>query len=202
LKREGAKTQRNKGIKPFTTPTEVEVRSCRGYRLSPVWGFSKFLASSRLGVSKFFFFVDMDSSEKTSPRRPVVGCLAVVRRGDKILLVRRAKPPGIGKWGFPGGHLDMGETVRECAVRELREETGIAADAVSVLTAFDFITRDNTGHPMRHYTLIAVLCDWRSGVGELLEDASALGWFTIAETERLDTFPDALPAMRLALTKG
>ena len=131
--------------------------------------------------------------------RPVVGCLAVVRRGGKILLVQRSKPPGIGKWGFPGGHLELGETVSECAVRELREETGIAADASRVLTAFDFITRDDTRTPLRHYTLIAVLCEWRAGDGETLEDASALGWFTLAEAEKLDTFPDALPAMRLAL---
>ena len=131
--------------------------------------------------------------------RPVVGCLAVVTRGDKVLLAQRSKPPGIGKWGFPGGHLEMGETVGECAVRELREETGIDADTVRVLTAFDFIARDDGGRPVRHYTLIAVLCDWRAGDGATLEDASALGWFTIAEAEKLDTFPDALPTMRLAL---
>ncbi len=131
--------------------------------------------------------------------RPVVGCLAVVKRGERILLVQRAKPPGVGKWGFPGGHLEMGETIKDCAIRELHEETGIEADAVRVLTAFDFITRDDAGQPTRHYTLIAILCDWRAGEGELLQDASALGWFTIAEAEKLDTFPDALPAMRLAL---
>jgi mutator protein MutT len=137
----------------------------------------------------------------SSTDRPVVGCLAVVKRGEKILLVRRAKAPGIGKWGFPGGHLEMGETVSECAVRELREETGVEADAVRVLTAFDFITRDEVGTPTRHYTLIAILCQWRAGEGELLADASALGWFTIAEAEMLDTFPDALPAMRLAFAR-
>jgi 8-oxo-dGTP diphosphatase len=130
---------------------------------------------------------------------PVIGCLAVVRRGEKILLVQRAKPPGIGKWGFPGGHLEPGETASECAVRELREETAIAADAVQLLTAFDFVSGD-AGTSRRHYRLIAILCNWRAGEGELLQDASALGWFTIAAAEQLDTFPDALPAMRLALS--
>jgi mutator protein MutT len=148
-----------------------------------------------LAVQNFFFFVM--ASEESS--RPVVGCLAVVKRGETILLVQRSKPPSIGKWGFPGGHLEMGETVLECAVRELREETGISADAARVLTAFDFIMRDEAVKPLRHFTLIAVLCDWRAGDGKTLEDASALGWFTVAEAERLDTFPDALPAMRLAL---
>ena len=131
--------------------------------------------------------------------RPIVGCLAVVKRGATILLVQRSKPPGIGKWGFPGGHLEMGETVLECAVRELREETGIEAETAAILTAFDFIERDAAGKAKRHFTLIAILCDWRAGEGELLEDASALGWFTLAEAESLDTFPAALPAMRMAV---
>ena len=158
----------------------------------------RFLVSWCLGVLvvQFFPFLNMEAEENS---RPIVGCLAVVRRGEKILLVRRAKPPGIGKWGFPGGHLELGETIQECAVRELKEELAIAADAVRILTAFDFITRDSAGNPTRHYTLIAILCRWRAGEGELREEASALGWFTVEEAEKLDTFPDAIPAMRLAL---
>ncbi|MGH6990787.1 MAG: NUDIX hydrolase [Stellaceae bacterium] len=133
-----------------------------------------------------------------SPDRPIVGCLAVVRRDSKILLVQRAKPPGIGKWGFPGGHLEMGETVLQCAVRELKEELEIEAEPRRILTAFDFITRDSAGKPTRHYTLIAILCRWREGEGELIAEASSLGWYNIEEAARLDTFPDALPVMRLA----
>lgn len=56
-------------------------------------------------------------------RHVVVHVLAL--KDDKILLVKRA--PGIleaGKWGFPGGFLDQGENIKECAVRELKEETG------------------------------------------------------------------------------
>jgi 8-oxo-dGTP diphosphatase len=141
----------------------------------------------------------MANLSETSPT--VIGCLAVVRRGQQVLLVQRAKPPGIGKWGFPGGHLEPGETVSECAVRELQEETAIVADAGPILTTFDFVSGD-AGSPRRHYQLVAVLCDWREGDGELLQDALALGWFTIAAAEKLDTFPDALPAMRLALSAG
>jgi len=136
-------------------------------------------------------------TDRSETSAAVVGCLAVVRRGEQVLLVQRAKPPGVGKWGFPGGHLEPGETASACAVRELREETAIAADPVEILTAFDF-SADGPG-AARQYRLIAVLCDWREGDGELLEDASALGWFTIQAAEQLDTFPDALAAMRLAL---
>jgi 8-oxo-dGTP diphosphatase len=123
----------------------------------------------------------------------------MVKRGDKILLVQRSEPPGVGRWGFPGGALEMNETIIDCAVRELREETAIEAQAIAVLTAFDFIEHDPSGAITRHAALIAVLCEWHAGEGELLEEATSLGWFTLAEAETLDTFPDALPAMRLAL---
>ena len=124
--------------------------------------------------------------------RPVHACLAVVERGGKILLVRRAKPPGIGKWGFPGGRLEPGETELQCAERELREELAIEADPVRVLTTFDYAS----------FHLVAVLCRWRAGEGRLIEEASDFGWFALAEAETLDTFPDAVPAMRLAVAQN
>ncbi len=52
-----------------------------------------------------------------------------------------------------------------------------------------------------HFALIAVLLDWRAGEGEPIEDATAVGWFTLAEAEALDTFPDALPVMRRVLER-
>jgi 8-oxo-dGTP diphosphatase len=133
------------------------------------------------------------------PDRPVVGCLAVARRKDKVLLAQRSLPPGIGKWGFPGGVQELGETLFECARRELVEETGIVAEPHSVLTAIEAIRQDDKGKVMTHFTLVCVLLDWRNGEGEPLQDAERVGWFSLAEAEALDTFPDALPVMRLAL---
>ena len=66
-------------------------------------------------------------------QNPVPGAsVAVVepREGeeDAVLLVERARPPGLGEWTIPGGHLELGEDADEGAVRELREETGLVAD--------------------------------------------------------------------------
>ena len=141
----------------------------------------------------------MSRTERLYPEWPLVGCLAVVRRGGRVLLAQRSVPPSIGKWGFPGGRLELGETVFACARRELREETGIDADPVETLTALDMIRRDEAGRVHVHYALVCVLLDWRAGEGEPIEDALAVGWFTLAEAETLDTFPDAVPVMRLAL---
>ena len=79
------------------------------------------------------------------PDRPIVGVLAVVMRGDRALVVRRANPPMPGRWGFPGGVLELGETVAQGAMRELFEETGVKAEAAGPLTVIDTIDRDKDG---------------------------------------------------------
>ena len=53
----------------------------------------------------------------------VAGCLVI--DGDKVLLLRRGIEPEIGKWTFPGGYVDLGETPEQAAIRETIEEVGI-----------------------------------------------------------------------------
>jgi 8-oxo-dGTP diphosphatase len=137
--------------------------------------------------------------DRLYPERPIVGCLAVVRRGNKVLLAQRSLPPGVGKWGYPGGMQELGETLFECARRELMEETGIIAEPASVLTAIEAIRQDEKGKIMTHFTLVCVLMDWRQGEGEPLEDAQQVKWLTLAEAEKLETFPDTVSLMKLAL---
>ena len=59
------------------------------------------------------------------PELPLVGVGAIIIEGDRVLLVKRAHPPIQGQWSIPGGVLEVGEMVREAAVRESREETGL-----------------------------------------------------------------------------
>ena len=125
------------------------------------------------------------------PTQPIIGILAMVRRGDRFLLVRRAKPPNQGRWGFPGGVQELGETVVEAALRELAEETGVEAGSPRIFTTLDAIDRDGEERVRYHYTLIVVLFDWRAGEGEAADDAEALGWFRL---EDIETVP-ALPAV-------
>ncbi len=137
------------------------------------------------------------------PERPWVGVLAAVRRGPRCLLIQRGERVDVGKWGFPGGSLELGETVTECAERELREETGVEATAVGVLTAYDFIRRDSDDRVSFHFTLVCVVLDWGAGEAELLEPQShaAIGWFTPEEVEAkaLPTSDRAVELMRRAL---
>ena len=145
----------------------------------------------------------MTRGDRLYPDRPIVGCLAVVRRGGRVLLAQRSVPPGIGRWGFPGGMQELGETVHACAWRELEEETGIIADPVATLRVIDRIGKDDAGEVKSHFTLVAVLLDWRSGEGTPIEDATALGWFTPEEARAraLELFPHALELMEMALAQ-
>ncbi|WP_208948266.1 NUDIX hydrolase [Segnochrobactrum spirostomi] len=71
--------------------------------------------------------------------RPVPAALAVVAREGRVLLVKRGKAPDLGRWGFPGGRIEPGERHADAAVRELREETGIEAEAGEAIAVLDII---------------------------------------------------------------
>ena len=116
--------------------------------------------------------------------RPVAAVLAVTVRGNRVLLVKRANPPDQGKWGFPGGRLEPGEPVKAAALRELAEETGVAAEALDVLTVLDVIDRDDAGALRYHYVLIAVLCRWRAGEPVAADDALAADWYGLDDLSR------------------
>jgi ADP-ribose pyrophosphatase YjhB (NUDIX family) len=135
------------------------------------------------------------------PDRPIVGVLAVVLRGDKALVVRRSNPPLAGRWGFPGGVLELGETVAQGAVRELFEETGVVAEAAGTLTVIDSIQREVAGRVRYHYTLVAVRGIWRSGEGVADDDAEEVAWFSRADIVDRDLLvaPALLPIFDLAL---
>ena len=138
------------------------------------------------------------------PDRPIVGVLAVVMRGDRALVVRRANPPLPGRWGFPGGVLELGETVAQGAMRELLEETGVIAEAAGPLTVIDTIDRDPEGRIRYHYTLVAVIGRWQSGEGVAGDDADEVAWLTRAELveQGLPTAPALLRLIDLALARS
>lgn len=123
--------------------------------------------------------------------RPVAATIAAVFHDERVLLVRRANPPDAGRWGFPGGKIEPGEPIETAAVRELFEETGIRGRARRVFTAVDVFDRDEHGRLLRHFVLIAVLCDWIAGDPVAGDDALDARWF------RLEDLDDAGLALSL-----
>src|SRR5881227_2147981 len=113
--------------------------------------------------------LDARRAARRYPDRTIVAVLAVVLRGEgsdtKALIVQRAQQPNAGRWGFPGGVLELGETVGAGAMRELVEETGIVAEPAGILNVHDAVSRDDDGRVQFHYVLIAVRGIWQSGEG-------------------------------------
>ena len=144
------------------------------------------------------------STSRHYPDRPIVGVLGVVRRNGRVLLVQRARPPNAGRWGFPGGVQELGETIFEAVARELMEETGLVAEPVEVLTTLDVIERDGEGRVRTHYALIAVLAEWRSGEVSIDDEALDFNWLTVDEVEarNLAMLPSATRIMAIALSKS
>jgi ADP-ribose pyrophosphatase YjhB (NUDIX family) len=124
------------------------------------------------------------------PEVPLVGVGAIIIEGDRVLLVKRAHPPIQGQWSIPGGVLEVGEMVREAAVREAREETGLVVEPGELLGVYDRILRDSEHRIQYHYVLIDFLC--RRVGGELLADSDAadVQWFRREELTLLHLAPD------------
>jgi len=114
---------------------------------------------------------------------PIPAVIAVVVQDDRTLLVRRANPPDAGLWGFPGGKIEFGETVKAAAMRELLEETGVEAQAQDIITTLDVLVQDPSGAMRQHYILIAVQCRWISGMPVAADDALEARWFPIADLD-------------------
>lgn len=132
---------------------------------------------------------------------PVPAAIAVVLRGGCALLVRRANPPDAGHWGFPGGRIEPGETLAAAALRELREETGVEAEAVGVLTALDVLAHDAGGALAHHFVLIAQLCRWRAGEPVAGDDAQEARWVTPEEMAKLDLSDGVAALVHLAAAR-
>src|ERR1044071_8089668 len=59
---------------------------------------------------------------------PKLAACAITRVGEEIVMLRRGIDPEKGKWVFPGGYVDRGETQADAAVRETREEVGLVVE--------------------------------------------------------------------------
>ncbi|EFN59941.1 hypothetical protein CHLNCDRAFT_133014 [Chlorella variabilis] len=142
------------------------------------------------------------------PDEPRVGVGVVVLRQlppdrqPEVLLIRRAKEPAKGLWCFPGGSLELGETLVDCAVRETLEETGLrlrsapipegelysdCLDFPSPIAAADSLTRDDGGRLLYHYAIInlAAVPEDPHQAPEPADDVDGAQWFPVSQLRGL-----------------
>lgn len=103
--------------------------------------------------------------------KPRVGVGVVVIKNGKALLGKRKGAHGSGKWSFPGGHLEFGETIEECASRELAEETGLKAISIQMGPWVNDIIEEN-----KHYVTLFAFVNQFDGDLQLLEPDKCEGW--------------------------
>jgi ADP-ribose pyrophosphatase YjhB (NUDIX family) len=129
------------------------------------------------------------------PDRPMVGVGGVVIDGERVLLVRRARPPLEGEWSLPGGLVEIGERLADAVRREIEEETGLKVRVEGVIKVLDRITfskgrakkRDakkrGEKHVKYHYVLVDFLCRLEGGVLAAGSDVSEARWVRWDELE-------------------
>ncbi len=119
------------------------------------------------------------------PAGPQAAVGAIVFRDDKVLLVKRTNHPGKGLWAIPGGRVKLGETLKEAARREVKEETGIIISPKELIYVFDLIDRDDEGRIRFHYVIVDLLAEYLSGVPSPGTDASEARWISSGELRGL-----------------
>jgi 8-oxo-dGTP diphosphatase len=101
-----------------------------------------------------------------------VGVGVIVLRDGQVLLGKRKGSHGAGTWALPGGHLEFGESVEACAVRETEEETGLQVQVIG----HGPYTNDVMPNENKHYVTVFVLARGEQGAPEVREPEKCEGW--------------------------
>jgi 8-oxo-dGTP diphosphatase len=139
--------------------------------------------------------------QREFPETPLVGVGAIIIENARVVLVKRAHPPLQAEWSIPGGVLEVGELVREAAIREAREETGLTVEPVELLGVYDRVLRDADKRVQYHYVLIDFLCRRVAGDLAAASDAAEVRWFTGQELPELKLAEDTLEVIQKGFAK-
>jgi len=121
------------------------------------------------------------------PSAPMVGVGVITFNAEnKVLLVKRGNEPSKGLWSLPGGMVELGERVRDAAIREVNEECNIEIEPEDVISVVDLILKDRAGEVKYHYILIDYLAKYISGVLNPQSDVIDAGWFSQQDLKDID----------------
>ena len=100
---------------------------------------------------------------------------------DRVLLIRRGRPPFEGDYALPGGFVEVGETVEDACRRELKEETGIEVRDLKLVGVYSDPKRDPRGHTCS----VAYLAQVATAKLTAGDDAAAAEWVEDWRREKL-----------------
>lgn len=122
------------------------------------------------------------------PSQPVLGVGAVIVQDGKLVLVRRGVEPALGKWSIPGGAVELGEAVRDAAIREAKEECGLDIELIDdkPVDVFDNLIMDEDGRLRYHYVLLQFLARPKGGTLKPTSDVTDARWVPLEEVAQYD----------------
>jgi 8-oxo-dGTP diphosphatase len=121
------------------------------------------------------------------PARPYLAVSAAIFRAGRVLIVRRGTPPLQGIYTLPGGGVELGETLEEAVVREVREETGLAIEPLALAGYREVIVRDAAGKIERHFVILPFAARYLAGEIALNAELAEAKWLLPEELSGLKT---------------
>ena len=118
--------------------------------------------------------------------RPSIGVATVVEHDGRIL-IGEDRRKGEAVYGVPGGHWENGETLKEAAIREVQEESGVACGSVELISVYDFYREDK----QKSYVTIGMKAQYESGdlTDQIEEERLNWAWYAPEEALKLNLFP-------------
>jgi 8-oxo-dGTP diphosphatase len=104
-----------------------------------------------------------------------------------VLIVRRGRPPSHGLYTLPGGGVELGETLEQAVIREVREETGLDIEPLALAGYRQVIMRDTYGKIERHFVILPFAARWIAGDILLNEELAEADWRLPSELAGLKT---------------
>jgi ADP-ribose pyrophosphatase YjhB (NUDIX family) len=115
-----------------------------------------------------------------------LGVGAVIFHDNKVLLVKRGKEPGYGKWSIPRGAIELGETLKEGVLREVKEETGLELEIGGIVEVLDWVGRDENNRIKYHYVLVDFWCKCLSLELNPSSDVLDARWVQLSDAPNYD----------------
>jgi ADP-ribose pyrophosphatase YjhB (NUDIX family) len=135
------------------------------------------------------------------PTRPYLAVSAAIFHAGRVLIVRRGTPPMQGVYTLPGGGVELGETLEQAIVREVREETGLAIEPIALAGFRQVIARDAAGKIERHFVILPFAARYLAGEIALNAELVEAAWLWPAELSGLNTTEGLADIVTAARTK-
>src|SRR5580700_10521902 len=135
---------------------------------------------------------------RTYPTRPYLAVSAAIFRDGKVLIVRRGRAPAKGIYTLPGGGVELGETLEQAVIREIREETALDIEPVELVGFRQAIARDAGGRVERHFVILPFAARYVAGEVSLNEELSEAHWLDPAALGELKTTEGLAEVVALA----